>query len=234
MISKSAGPCPDVAEPEQDAGRAGQDVHPFGRDLLGLRLDLVDRLDLPAGGPHPRHARVHLEVDVAVVAPVGRAGVGLGGQRDRRRARERRDPHLVAALDEPHPVAVRREERVGGGVGPGDRRRVEVVEPPEPEAGAALRGSDVRQRPAVARDRDARSAGVARRLERLRRLEREAELAQERRGRRAEPAPERGGGRRGERDAEQRHEGGRPAARARAGAAAGGGASAAGIAAVDW
>ena len=58
-----------MAEPEEDARGAGQDVHPFGADLLPSS-DRVDRLDLPAGGPDPGEARVHLEVDVSVVAPV--------------------------------------------------------------------------------------------------------------------------------------------------------------------
>jgi len=38
-----------VAEPEEDAAGAGEDVHPLGRDLLDLGLDPVDRLDLPSG-----------------------------------------------------------------------------------------------------------------------------------------------------------------------------------------
>ena len=205
-----------VAQPEQDAGRAGQDVHPLGRDLLGLRLDLVDRLDLPAGGPHPGHARVHLEVHVAVVAPVAGAAVGLVGQGDRwaRRRATRSAPRLPFLMN---PTRLPSGEKNGfeapsvPAIGVASSWSM----PPEPEARAALSGPDVRQRAAVARERDARSAARCSAAAAPGWLEREAELAQERRGRRAEPAPERGGDRRGQRHAEHRHEHARPAARGR-------------------
>ena len=121
-----------------------------------------------------------------------------------------------------------------GAVGAGDRGRLELVHAPEPEAGAGLRGPDVRQRPAVVRDRDARAAVVVGRLQYLAWLERETELAHGRHRHGAEPAPERGGGGRGRGPHAQRgHERARPAARTPRPAAADAGAAAAGIETVE-
>ena len=87
-----------------------------------------------------------------------------------------------------------------GAVGAGDRRRVELVDAAGARGGC--RPPRARCTPAPGRRARARCAPPPAwlgRLQRLARLEREAELAQERRRRRAEPAPERGGGGRGQR-----------------------------------
>ena len=113
MISKSPGPWPDVAEPEEHAGRAGEDVDPLGaRSPSCSGRDGIHRLDLPAGGAHPGDARVHLEVDVPVVAPVAATWCWpcRSASRSARRRATRSAP-TVPLLDESDPLTVRGEER---------------------------------------------------------------------------------------------------------------------------
>ena len=218
MISKSAGPCPAWRSRKSTPVAPGRTwTHSVAISFFSGR-DGVDRLDLPAGGAHPGDARVHLEVDVPVVAPVAGGGVGLVGQRHRRRAGERRDPHRRPVLDEADPLAVGREERARRALGAGDRRRVELVEPPEPEAGARprrARCTPARGRRARARcaRRPSASGGCSVWFGRSARLNWVSGGA----GAGPEPAPERRGRGDGERRAERRHEHAGPAAPRRAG-----------------
>src|SRR6185436_20628808 len=97
--------------------------------------------------------------------------------------------------------AVGRKEWAYHTFGSGDRRGPKLVVVAEPEASAALGGTDVHQLGPVGRDRDVARRG--RRAERLTRPEQQTEPVDHWSRLRPEPAPERG--RRGDRGYAQRH-----------------------------
>ena len=85
-----------AARPEKDTASSGEHERPFGAHLVSLSREDVHRFDGPAAGLYPGETTVHLEVDVAVVAPVAAGGVGLVGERDRGRTVQGSDPHRRA------------------------------------------------------------------------------------------------------------------------------------------
>ena len=139
---------------------AGEHVGELGTDLAPLDGELVDRLERPSAGADPRDAGVHLDVDVAVVAPVAGGGVDAVGERERRATVERQDPHRSPAADEPRCRPSGEKKGLTAPSVPGIGDGAQLVELPEPEARAPLARTDIHQPPAIGRDRDVPCLGV--------------------------------------------------------------------------
>ena len=120
----------------------------------------------PAGAADPGEPRVHLDVDVAIRAPVAAGRIDAVTQGDGRTAAQRDHPDRPAADEEAERPPVGGEEGAGAPFGAADRHRAELVVLPQPDSPAAFARSDVRHPLPVRRHGDV-DAAVDARLQRL-------------------------------------------------------------------